>query len=50
MMRRGGGVEQVELVVDALVVTLFVADEVRGVARPVKRVQFADALLPRRGR
>ena len=37
----GGGVEQVELVVDAAVAALFVADEREGVAGAGEEVQFA---------
>ena len=39
----GGGVEQVELVVDALVAALFVANECEGVAGAGEEVQFAEA-------
>ena len=38
----GGGVEQVELVVDALVAALFVANECEGVAGAGEEVQFAE--------
>ena len=39
----GGGVEQVELVADAAVASLFVADECEGVTGAGEEVQFAQA-------